>query len=42
MKKSVVSQEQENYITELAKGIDSPQLREIVEKLGRQVVLENK
>lgn len=42
VKKSVVSQEQENYITELVKGIDSPQLREIVEKLGRQVVLENK
>lgn len=42
VKKSVVSQEQENYITELAKGIDSPQLREIVEKLGRQVVQENK
>lgn len=42
VKKSVVSQEQENYITELVKNIDSPQLREIVEKLGRQVVLENK
>ncbi|MBO6289440.1 MAG: DUF721 domain-containing protein [Alphaproteobacteria bacterium] len=42
IKKSVVSQEQENYITELVKNIDSPQLREIVEKLGRQVVLENK
>ena len=37
MKKTVVSAEEESYITESVEGIESEELREVLAKLGRSV-----
>ena len=42
LKKNVVSDDEENYITELTKDINSPQLRETLQRLGEAVTLQNK
>ena len=42
VKKTVVSDEEESYITELTKEIERPELREAVENLGRLVFLQHK
>lgn len=42
VKKNVVSEQEENYITEITKDIASPELREVLVSLGRQVTAENK
>ena len=41
VKKTVVSAEEESYITELVKGIERDDLREAVERLGRAVFENN-
>ena len=42
LQKNVVSAKEENYITELTKDINSPELREIMQRLGHEVVSQNK
>ena len=42
VKKTVVSAEEESYITELSKDIDRPELREAIENLGRSVLSQHK
>ena len=41
VKKTVVSAEEESYITELVKGIERDDLREVIERLGRAVYEDN-
>ncbi|MBQ7633237.1 MAG: DUF721 domain-containing protein [Alphaproteobacteria bacterium] len=41
VKKTVVSADEESYITELVKNIERPELREAIENLGRAVYADN-
>lgn len=40
--KVVVSQDEENYINNLTKGVTDPSLRETLVKLGKRIINENK
>ena len=42
VKKTVVSAEEESYITELTKDIEQPELRDAIADLGRMVLLQQK
>lgn len=42
VKKTVVTDEEESYITELTKDIEQPELREVVAELGRAILQRKK
>lgn len=42
MKKTVVTDEEESYITEITKDIEQPELRKVVAELGRAIFLQRK
>jgi len=42
IKKILVSEKEQNYITEQIKDIDNPDLRDILEKLGQAILSDNK